>query len=98
MPKEGKKTNAETKKLYQEGCAPTVIPVEPINVKPVVPPPQDIRETLADQIVDDIKLPLRLPIYTVKEEVTDRIEEKVIFYYLLYTLFTFALFPSILFV
>lgn len=85
VPKEGKKTDAETKKLYQEGCAPKVKPVEPAIVKPPAPPPQDIRETLADQIVDDIRLPPRLPIYPIKEEVTDNIEEKVCayIYYLL---------------
>lgn len=86
VPKEGKKTDAETKKLYQEGCAPTAKPVEPTTVKPVVPP-QDIRETLADQIVDDIRLPLRLPIYPIKEEVTDKIEEKVLWLLTLFYLF-----------
>lgn len=73
-PKEGKKTDAETKKLYQEGCAPKA---QPVDIKPVIPPPQDIRETLADQIVDGVRLPPRLPIYTVKEEKLDVKEEKV---------------------
>lgn len=78
VPKEGKKTDAETKKLYQEGCAPKAKPIEPVvNAKPVIPPPQDIRETLADQIVDDIKLPPRLPIYPIKQENVDKPEEKV---------------------
>lgn len=65
-PIDSKKIDAETKKLREEGCAPKSIPIEPI--KAPLPPPQDIRETLADQITDDIKLPQRLPIYTIKEE------------------------------
>lgn len=68
VPKEGKKTDEETKKLYQEGCAPKAKPIERVDVKPVVLPPQDIRETLADQIVDGVRLPARLPIYTIKQE------------------------------
>ncbi|KAL3288610.1 hypothetical protein HHI36_003047 [Cryptolaemus montrouzieri] len=67
MPKGGKKLDAETKKLYEEGCAPEAeVPV----VKPPVieVAPQDVRETLADQINADIKLPPRLPIYPIKIE------------------------------
>lgn len=65
-PKDSKKIDAETKKLHEEGCAPKSVPIE--QMKAPLPPPQDIRETLADQITDDIKLPQRLPIYTIKEE------------------------------
>lgn len=66
VPKEGKKTDEETKKLYQEGCAPKA---KPINI-PLIPKKKndDLRETLADHIVADIKLPARLPIYSVKKE------------------------------
>ncbi|XP_072391517.1 RNA-binding motif protein, X-linked 2 [Diabrotica undecimpunctata] len=62
-PKDGKKTDEETKQLYQEGCAPkSVVPT--INKSP----PRNLRETLADQIEADIKLPQRLPIYPIKKE------------------------------
>ncbi|XP_066257455.1 RNA-binding motif protein, X-linked 2-like [Euwallacea similis] len=63
VPKEGKKTTEETRKLYDEGCAPKT--VAPVVVK-VEPPStrENIRETLVDQIEQDIKLPARLPIYT----------------------------------
>ncbi|XP_066154672.1 RNA-binding motif protein, X-linked 2-like [Euwallacea fornicatus] len=63
IPKEGKKTTEETRKLYDEGCAPkTVVPVI-VNVEPPSTR-ENIRETLVDQIEQDIKLPARLPIYT----------------------------------
>lgn len=64
VPKEGKKTDEETKKIYTEGCAPKAMPINP---RPKTPP-QDFRETIADQIEADIKLPLRLPIYPIKQE------------------------------
>lgn len=65
VPKEGKKTDEETKKLYAEGCAPKPLQIVPKIEQPI----QDIRETLADQIEGGIKLPQRLPIYTnVKSE------------------------------
>lgn len=81
VPKEGKKTDAETKKLYQEGCAPTT--VEPVKPAVVPPPAEDLRYTLADQIVDGVRLPPRLPIDIVKieklsdEETTTETKEKV---------------------
>lgn len=68
MPKDGKKTDEATKQLHQEGCAPKLEAVQTQEVKPFVMEPQDLRETLADQISGDIKLPMRLPIYTVKDE------------------------------
>lgn len=70
VPKESKKTDDETKKLHQEGCAP-----KPMEVKPIVIY-DDVRETLADQIVDDIKLPPRLPIYPIKQEIKTEIKEE----------------------
>lgn len=64
VPKDGKKTDIETKKLYEEGCAP-----KPIIEKTVLSMQnEEIRETLADQINADIRLPKRLPIYTIKDE------------------------------
>ncbi|GJQ84657.1 hypothetical protein Trydic_g5189, partial [Trypoxylus dichotomus] len=71
VPKDSKKTDEETKKLYQEGCAP-----KPVELKPTVVN-QDLRETLADQIVDDIKLPPRLPIYRIKQEIKTEVKEEV---------------------
>ncbi|EFA06628.1 RNA-binding motif protein, X-linked 2 [Tribolium castaneum] len=73
VPKQGKKTDAETKKLYDEGCAPKAVPVQvpvkaPVKIKT---DPDDFRETLADQINSEIKLPERLPIYTIKKEKVD---------------------------
>ncbi|XP_044747334.1 U2 snRNP component ist3 [Coccinella septempunctata] len=67
IPKEGKKTGEETKKLYNEGCAPkAVVPI----VKKVIENPEYRRETLADQIQADIKLPARLPIrIDIKKEI-----------------------------
>lgn len=80
VPKEGKKTDAETKKLYQEGCAPKVAPVVPEPEKPTAPPAtpsEDWRYTLADQIVDGVRLPPRLPIDIVKKEkLSDEEQEK----------------------
>ncbi|XP_056639249.1 RNA-binding motif protein, X-linked 2-like [Diorhabda sublineata] len=66
VPKEGKKTDEETKQLYIEGCAP-----KPIAPKINESPPRDFRETIADQIEADIKLPQRLPIYPIKKENED---------------------------
>ncbi|XP_050510508.1 RNA-binding motif protein, X-linked 2 [Diabrotica virgifera virgifera] len=66
VPKDGKKTDEETKQLYQEGCAPKSV-VPSINKSP----PRNLRETLADQIEADIKLPPRLPIYPIKKEDDD---------------------------
>lgn len=64
VPKDGKKTDAEVKKLHEEGCAP-----KPIIEKTVISMQnEEIRETLADQITADIRLPKRLPIYTIKDE------------------------------
>ncbi|KAK5647786.1 hypothetical protein RI129_002678 [Pyrocoelia pectoralis] len=77
VPKDGKKTDAETKRLHEEGCAPKAQPPiqrEEVRV-PKEPPPQDLRETLVDQIASDIKLPMRLPIYTVKDEPCSTIGE-----------------------
>lgn len=68
VPKDSKKTDEETKKLYQEGCAP-----KPVEVKPIIVNDY-IRETLADQIVDNIKLPPRLPIYPIKQEIKTEIK------------------------
>jgi RNA-binding motif X-linked protein 2 len=73
IPKQGKKTDAETKKLYEEGCAPKPVPVQvpikgPVKVKK---DPDDFRETLVDLVASEIKLPARLPIYTVKQEKKD---------------------------
>ncbi|XP_022921320.1 RNA-binding motif protein, X-linked 2-like [Onthophagus taurus] len=78
MPKDSKKIDNETRKLHEEGCAPRVV-----DVKPVIKREDEFRETLADQIVNDIKLPPRLPIYVteikqekVDEEKTEREEKK----------------------
>ncbi|KAK9884374.1 hypothetical protein WA026_005323 [Henosepilachna vigintioctopunctata] len=68
IPKQGKKTDLETKKLYEEGCAPKPEPLKIINP---LQEPQDVRETLADQIHASIKLPARLPIYPIKTEPLD---------------------------
>jgi len=74
VPKDRKQTDEETKKLYAEGCAPKPTP----NIPKIETPKQDLRETLADQIDGDIKLPARLPIYTniKKEKNSDTVEEK----------------------
>ncbi|XP_019870403.1 RNA-binding motif protein, X-linked 2 [Aethina tumida] len=62
-PKVGKKTDDETEKLYNDGCAPKAsVPMRPKT------PPGDFRETIADVIQPDIKLPARLPIFPVKQE------------------------------
>lgn len=67
IPKEGKQTGEETKKLYNEGCAPKA--VVPIVKKPSVNP-EYLRETIADQIQAEMKLPARLPIRTeIKKEI-----------------------------
>ncbi|KAF5280065.1 hypothetical protein FQR65_LT15102 [Abscondita terminalis] len=79
MPKDGKKTDAETKRLHEEGCAPKAAPLPPPpprEPRPIKMQPQDLRETLVDQIASDIKLPMRLPIYTVKEETSSVITEQ----------------------
>lgn len=70
IPKQGKKTDVETKKLYDEGCAPMAVPIEvpPTPSVRVKKDPDDFRATLADQIESDIRLPARLPIHTVKKE------------------------------
>lgn len=70
VPKEHKNTEVETKKLYSEGCAPKLI------IPRVPSPPRDFRETIADQIEADIKLPARLPIYPMREK-SEEIDEKV---------------------
>lgn len=76
VPKDGKKTDPETKRLHEEGCAPKLQPIPRQEVRvPKEPPPQDLRETLVDQIASDIKLPMRLPIYTVKDEACSTIGE-----------------------
>lgn len=69
VPKDGKKTDDETKQLYGEGCAPKNESIRPPKAK--TPPFNDFRETIADQIVADIKLPARLPIYPIKQEIDD---------------------------
>lgn len=77
MPKEGKNTDAETKQLYREGCAPTVLP-PPLPIPQIKTEPTDVRETLADQISAEIRLPPRLPIQPVKKEPqSDEEKEKV---------------------
>ncbi|KAK4884937.1 hypothetical protein RN001_001208 [Aquatica leii] len=79
MPKDGKKTDAETKRLHEEGCAPKAVPLAPPpprEPKLIKMQPQDLRETLVDQIASDIKLPMRLPIYTVKDEISSVITEE----------------------
>lgn len=82
VPKEGKKTDEETKKLYQEGCAPKAAPLIPVDVKPVLPIPEDLRYTLADQIVDGVRLPPRLPIDIVKKEkIEGEAEDEQVNYY-----------------
>ena len=60
----------ETKQLREQGCAPKLV-----DVKLLLPAIGDVRETLADQIVNDIKLPPRLPIYPTKDEVSVNKEE-----------------------
>lgn len=72
VPKEGKKTDEKTKQLYAEGCAP--VAATTIHKSP----PRDFRETIADQIEADIKLPERLPIRPIKQEF---IEEVHLVYY-----------------
>ncbi|KAJ8930612.1 hypothetical protein NQ314_016525 [Rhamnusium bicolor] len=67
VPKEDKKTDEETKRLYAEGCAPKA----ENPVRKTISPPRDFRETIADQIEADIKLPARLPIYPLKQENTE---------------------------
>ncbi|XP_018574304.1 RNA-binding motif protein, X-linked 2 [Anoplophora glabripennis] len=70
VPKEHKNTEEETKKLYVEGCAPQ------INVRRIPSPPTDFRETIADQIEADIKLPARLPIYPIREKSEEMVDIK----------------------
>ncbi|XP_045466529.1 U2 snRNP component ist3-like [Harmonia axyridis] len=68
VPKEGKQTSEETKKLYNEGCAPKAF--VPVVKNPLMENPEYRRETLADQIQADIRLPARLPIrIEVKKEI-----------------------------
>ncbi|XP_060536424.1 RNA-binding motif protein, X-linked 2 [Cylas formicarius] len=76
VPKEGKQTDTETKKLYAEGCAPKAVPVIlPKSEKPS----EDIRETIADQIEGELKLPPRLPIYAnIKEQKISDEEKEVL--------------------
>lgn len=71
VPKEGKKTDEKTKKLYAEGCAST--PAMEIKKSP----PRDYRETIADQIEADIKLPERLPIRPIKQEMIEEEDIKL---------------------
>ncbi|CAH0550060.1 unnamed protein product [Brassicogethes aeneus] len=71
-PKMGKKTDEETEQLYREGCAPKA--VAPLALRPKTPP-MDFRETIADVISGEIKLPSRLPIYPIKQEIKDDGEE-----------------------
>ncbi|XP_025832173.1 RNA-binding motif protein, X-linked 2-like isoform X2 [Agrilus planipennis] len=68
VPKEGKKTDEETKRLYSEGCAPQIIAKPKVGINPVKIEHDDVRETLADQISGEIRLPPRLPIYPIKQE------------------------------
>lgn len=77
IPKQGKKTDVETKKLYEEGCAPSAVPIEvpPTPSIRVKKDPEDFRATLADQINSDIRLPSRLPIHIVKKEKNSDDEE-----------------------
>lgn len=70
VPKEHKNTEAETKQLYVEGCAPQV------KTQRIPSPPRDFRETIADQIEADIKLPARLPIYPLREKSEETVEVK----------------------
>lgn len=67
VPKEGKKTDERTKKLYAEGCASSTEPI--VRKSPL----RDYRETIADQIAADIKLPERLPIRPIKQENTEEV-------------------------
>lgn len=75
-PKDGKKTDEETKKLHEEGCAPK--PQGLVKIK-VERQPEDVRETLADQIVDGVRLPPRLPIYSIKEEPLSEVVSECIY-------------------
>ncbi|XP_050312376.1 RNA-binding motif protein, X-linked 2 [Anthonomus grandis grandis] len=64
VPKSDKKATEETKKLHAEGCAPKAEPIVPKKeIKPESMENMLVRETLADQIEGEIKLPARLPIY-----------------------------------
>lgn len=66
-PKDTKKTDEEEKKLRDDGCAPKMVQIGQKG-PPVAMKNDEIRETLADQIDGDIKLPPRLPIYSVIKE------------------------------
>lgn len=70
VPKEHKNTEVETKNLYADGCAPKV------TLSRIPSPPRDFRETIADQIQADIKLPARLPIYPIREKSEEAVEVK----------------------
>ncbi|KAH1015415.1 U2 snRNP component ist3 [Dendroctonus ponderosae] len=82
VPKDDKKANEETKRLYAEGCAPKVLPPPPVAAAAVKTEPSGlqglVRETLADQIEGEIKLPARLPIYShlKAEKMSDTESEK----------------------
>lgn len=73
VPKEGKKTDEKTKKLYAEGCAPSNVPVIRKS------PPRDYRETIADQIEANIKLPERLPIRPIKQDFSEEVDKILLF-------------------
>lgn len=80
MPKDGKKTDDVTKRLHEEGCAPKAEPIIPPELKPIKLEPMDLRETLADQISSDIKLPMRLPIYTIRDDTSSIISQDVVLF------------------
>lgn len=75
VPKENKKTDEKTKKLYGEGCAPSTESVMKRS------PPRDYRETIADQIEADIKLPEHLPIRSIKQEHIEMVRETLFQYF-----------------
>lgn len=74
VPKEGKKTDEVTKKVYAEGCAPIAKPLARNS------PPTYYRETIADQIEAEIKLPERLPIRPIKQEIREQVDASFQFY------------------
>ncbi|KAL1513740.1 hypothetical protein ABEB36_003110 [Hypothenemus hampei] len=77
VPKDDKKATAETKQLHTEGCAPKPIPIKSVVKSELAN--MYVRETLADQIEHDIKLPVRLPIYQhIKEENVSHTEGETI--------------------
>lgn len=77
VPKTGKKTDEETKKLYNEGCAPKIPSITPF-IEPIKVKTEDFRETLVDLVDSEIKLPQRLPIDPVKKEKIEEEKEVVL--------------------